>query len=278
MRNSVLCGLLGLGLLGTTLSVVAEDLTLTTAYPSPRGVYQELRATQNTYLAYDTTGTTPYSVGIGTTNASARLTVQGSGTTATTTALQVTNSTGTSTLLVRDDGRVGIGTSNPQATVDINNGNIKITDGNQGDGRVLTSDATGVASWQPAALPSGAVMFFTLSSCPSGWSALGAAQGRYLVGLPAGGTLGGTEGTPLTNLENRSTGSHVHGVVNLVHTHDVTYSVNSGSGPLIPDGGYYKSGSLDIVTSPPTYTVQPPTGSVAGTNAPYLQLLVCRKD
>jgi hypothetical protein len=49
--------------LGICLSAFAEDVTLTTYYPSPRGVYEELRATNNTYLA-----TQAGNVGIGTTN------------------------------------------------------------------------------------------------------------------------------------------------------------------------------------------------------------------
>ena len=43
--------------------------------------------------------------------------------------------------------RLGLGTISPTATLDIN-GNVKITDGSQGTGKVLTSDATGVATWQ----------------------------------------------------------------------------------------------------------------------------------
>ncbi|MBI3083697.1 MAG: hypothetical protein HYY90_04980, partial [Candidatus Omnitrophica bacterium] len=38
-------------LLGTTAYAIAEEIALTTYYPSPRGVYQELRTTGNTYLA-----------------------------------------------------------------------------------------------------------------------------------------------------------------------------------------------------------------------------------
>jgi len=37
-------------------------------------------------------------------------------------------------------------------------------------------------------VPSGALMFFNLSACPPGWSILTGAQGRYLVGMPAGAT------------------------------------------------------------------------------------------
>ncbi len=45
------------------------------------------------------------------------------------------------------NGRIGIGQNNPQATLDIN-GNIKIVDGTQGAGKVLTSNANGLATWQ----------------------------------------------------------------------------------------------------------------------------------
>ncbi len=48
-------------------------------------------------------------------------------------------------------GNVGIGTVNPTAKLDINGGTIKIADGTQGAGKVLTSDATGLASWRSAA-------------------------------------------------------------------------------------------------------------------------------
>ena len=48
------------------------------------------------------------------------------------------------------NGNVGIGTSTPAAKMDIA-GNIKITDGTEGAGKVLTSDANGVASWQSTA-------------------------------------------------------------------------------------------------------------------------------
>jgi hypothetical protein len=57
--------------------------------------------------------------------------------------------------------KIGIGVSSPGATLDLL-GNIKIADGTQGTGKVLTSDANGVASW--ATLGAGA---------GSGWSLTG---------------------------------------------------------------------------------------------------------
>ncbi|WP_374464586.1 hypothetical protein [Chryseobacterium sp.] len=47
------------------------------------------------------------------------------------------------------EGDVGIGTSAPAAKLDII-GKIKITDGSQGAGKILGSDANGLATWQPA--------------------------------------------------------------------------------------------------------------------------------
>ena len=52
--------------------------------------------------------------------------------------------------VVIPNGNVGIGTSNPQAKLEVA-GNVKIVDGTQGAGKVLTSDANGLASWAAAA-------------------------------------------------------------------------------------------------------------------------------
>ncbi|NNV57118.1 tail fiber domain-containing protein [Limnovirga soli] len=50
---------------------------------------------------------------------------------------------------IKGTGLVGIGTSAPAAKLDIA-GNIKITDGTEGAGKLLTSDANGLASWTAA--------------------------------------------------------------------------------------------------------------------------------
>ncbi len=105
------------------------------------------------------------------------------------------------------------------------------------------------------AVPTGSVMFFDLDACPAGWSPLDAARGRAIVGLPTGGTLGGTVGAALGDLENRThthtvdpaaattstTGAHTHTVdpaqvtssaVDLAHTHTVdpaAFNISGGS-------------------------------------------------
>lgn len=117
---------------------------------------------------------------------------------------------------------VGVGTTNPNNTLDVE-GTVKLADGTQGAGKVLTSDASGVASWAAVAgIPAGAVMFFNLTSCPSGWTNFTPAQGRYIVGTVAtGGTLGSTVGTALTNTENRPVGQHSHTINDPGHSHTI---------------------------------------------------------
>ena len=121
-------------LLGTLTYALAEELTLTTYYPSPRGVYHELRASGD--------------VAIGKLEApGARLEIVGSGTSAATSALRVTNSEGTALLDVQNGGNVGIGTTTPGAKLEVR-GSIKMVNGTEGPGKVLTSDSGGGASWQ----------------------------------------------------------------------------------------------------------------------------------
>ncbi|GEM_PF-4599409 len=122
-------------------------------------------------------------VGIGTTNPNAKLDVAGTarmsgfqlGTSATAGHVLTTNASGVGTWqpssgglpsgssgqTIRHDGNtwigssnlfnngtnVGIGTTNPNAKLHVQ-GNLRIVDGSQGTGKVLTSDASGLASWQ----------------------------------------------------------------------------------------------------------------------------------
>ncbi|SMO89209.1 hypothetical protein SAMN06265349_1064 [Flavobacterium resistens] len=57
---------------------------------------------------------------------------------------------------IADNGNVGIGSINPTAKLEVNNGStagaVKIVDGTQGLGKVLTSDANGLATWKDQAV------------------------------------------------------------------------------------------------------------------------------
>ena len=59
---------------------------------------------------------------------------------------QVTDSVGDDKLVVQGDGRVGIGTNTPSATLDVV-GTFQLADGTQGAGDILSSDASGNAGW-----------------------------------------------------------------------------------------------------------------------------------
>lgn len=159
-------------------------------------------------------------------------------------------------------------------------GVLKMTGGSPGAGKVLTSDANGVASWTTAAggVPTGAVMAFNLASCPSGWTEYTSARGRYVVGLPSGGTLNGTAGTALSNLEDRPVGQHSHTITDPGHQH----GVNGGAGwandsyfTMTNSGTQY---GVKYTGVGYTYITVNNAGTTAGTNAPYIQLLICQKS
>jgi hypothetical protein len=130
--------------------------------------------------------------------------------------------------------------------------------------------------------PSGAVGFFASSSCPAGYTAYEEARGRYLVGLPANGQLAATVGTALSPEENRPVGKHDHAITDPGHNHTVPtrQPINTGNvasqtaqGNASPVANDHPATS----TSTTGITVNP-AGAVDGTNAPYLELLVCKRD
>jgi len=147
-------------------------------------------------------------------------------------------------------------------------GNIKIQGTLDNNGIIFPDGTTQVTA---GVVPSGAVMFFKLSTCPFGWTEYTAAQGRYIVGLPSGGTLEGTAGTALTNLENRPAGKHSH------RGAWYTNLGGGGVGDLTTGSIIGAKGASDGAVSNYADTNATITG-VPGTNAPYIQLLTCIKN
>ena len=119
--------------------------------------------------------------------------------------------------LIVGAGDVGIGTESPSAKLDVA-GQIKITGGTPGLGKVLTSDAAGLASWQTPIMSGGTVTNVTSantdisvangSSTPtltlnSGTSA------NQIVKLDASAKLPAVDGSALTNLNTNNLSSIV---------------------------------------------------------------------
>lgn len=132
----------------------------------------------------------------------------------------------------------------------------------------LKSDSSGI--------PSGMVAFFAVSSCPSGWAEYTAMRGRYAVGLVSSGALEGTAGTALTNQESRAVGQHTHSVTDPGHLHTYSQMVAGGS-TYVGAGSTFDLISGNTSTATTGITIAN-SGSVAGTNAPYIQLLGCKKN
>jgi hypothetical protein len=101
------------------------------------------------------------------------------------------------------------------------------------------------------------------------------ARGRYIVGLPLGGTLTGVQGIALSNLEDRPVGRHTHAVIDPGHDHWYTPPVWTSTGSGNSKAGV---GSQVKTTKDPSLIQIVEEGTTAGTNAPYVQLLTCVKN
>jgi hypothetical protein len=160
-------------------------------------------------------------------------------------------------------GRVGIGTTTPTSPLTVN-GTIESTSGG-----IKFPDGTTQNTALGGGVPAGAILFFAAASCPTGWSEYTAARGRFIVALNTGGTVAAAVGTALSDLENRSVGAHTH---DRPASGDY-YGINRNVAQYIFQGqGDQTPGTYIPTTGGVT------GGAVAGTNAPYIQLLVCKKD
>lgn len=132
-----------------------------------------------------------------------------------------------------------------------------------------------------SAQPDGLVAFFNRATCPPGWREVTALRGRYVVGLPQNGTPGVAVGSALADQENRPVGQHGHAVTDPGHSHSYTNPLVGSCNGHECGGGTateYPTPQGDrTVTSTTGLTVEA-TGAVAGTNAPYVQLIACSES
>lgn len=129
-------------------------------------------------------------------------------------------------LRMNSNGDVGIGTASPGARLEVN-GQVKLTGGSPGAGKVLTSDAGGLATWQTPSIGS-----------DSDWMV----SGNDMYSLPSGKVGIGTT-TPTTKLD-------VAGTINTNASYEIGgqngLSVyNSGSLSVGPDAGTNKTGNYN---------------------------------
>jgi len=99
------------------------------------------------------------------------------------------------------------------------------------------------------AMPPGAITFFALAQCPPGWTEYIGARGRAVVGVPSGGTVEGTLGVPLSNLEQRQ---HQHafsitGFTDAGGVHQHSWATIQTAGSDIQWSSYDASGSPNLV-------------------------------
>ena len=156
-----------------------------------------------------------------------------------------TNDSTFSMILKRGSGNLGIGQPNPTAKLDVN-GTVKITDGNQGNGKVLTSDAAGNATWQSIGSKVG-YKYCKQFTFGSGTFTIPAGVTEVMVEAWGGGS-GGVTTTNLTSFVVQifyiggTSGGYASTVQTVVPGSNLTYSIGIGSADnvytaIIPDGG-----------------------------------------
>ena len=146
----------------------------------------------------------------------------------------------------------------------------------------------------PGGVPSGAVVFFNLTTCPTGWIELTEARGRVAVGLPTGGTLAGLIGTAMNDMGSRTISDvprHTHGVNDPGHGHQIRSRNDefncSGDGSGLfevakcRDNGFFTwneirgMGAMNRTTR---IAINSAGLSSVDVTIPYIQLLVCQKN
>ena len=141
--------------------------------------------------------------------------------------------------IVRASGGVGIGTNSPSTTLDVSgtaniSGTLQmggfILPGGASNGDVLTSNASGVGTWQNSAIPSGAIVMWSgsIGSIPAGWELCDGdfgtpdLRGRFIYGCQNG---------------EDPTGNRFTAISDSIHSHSVSGNAESFS-PHVTVGSF----------------------------------------
>lgn len=112
-------------------------------------------------------------------------------------------------------------------------------------------------------VPKNLIAFYTSATVPSGWAEYTAARGRYIVGVPSGGTIAGTIGSAMTDLQD------------LTHTHtgpSHTHTINTSNGTIGGDAGFSTASATGTGGTATTGT------AATSTIAPHIQLFSLKKS
>ncbi len=118
------------------------------------------------------------------------------------------------------------------------------------------------------------IKYFNGTTCPPGWIINSNAVGRYILGVNSTEfTLEASVGTALTNIQNRAVGQHTHTFTgtNIGQTGQILEFAAGTDFTISTDGNWRAFTPVPAGTNANS-------GSVTGTNAPYIQYLVCIKD
>lgn len=168
---------------------------------------------------------------------------------------------------------------------------------------VTITNAGGVAgniNLEVNGVPAGSILMIASGTCPTGYTEYTGARGRFIVGVPASGTLAGTAGSAMTNLQNLSVTPTFTGSALASHQHDGVTAVSAtagsqalrntsnpfGSGTEVTNGFFgFDTDGVNETRNPALVSATSggtPAGTVSAVAsnslAPYIQLMFCQKD
>lgn len=175
------------------------------------------------------------------------------------------NTAGSDRIWVEAGGNVGIGTNSPAEKLEVN-------------GRIKASqfcNSAGVCVDPSSLVPTGAVMAFDLTACPTGWSEYTAARGRFLRGIDngAGNDPGGTRAPG--NTQGDDLRSHNHGVTPLDIYNTAAFQINDNSGDFLVSTDNAAPGGNGTLRPNRYYTEN---SGGAETRPKNVAVLYCRKS
>jgi hypothetical protein len=240
-------GAIGTNGVGISTAFVLGDslfVQLTNGQVINTGYVTGSSGSQNAWSLTGNTGTNPTTNFLGTTDA---------------TDLSI-RTNGSEKIRITANGNMGVGTVAPAAKLDII-GSVKITDGTEGVGKVLTSDAAGNASWQTPTGGGGSIGFSNIASFNNpGTFTFTVPSGVAKVMVECWGGGGGGAGSNSGNAGGGGGGGYGKQILSVIPGNSYTVVVgNGGAG-----GGPGVSGTAGGTSSFGTGPLISATGGAGG--------------